>query len=117
MSLAGLMANADGSVTEEEWKIVILLRMSPVLSFAMQNYLMAFTDIRFWPYAAGSAIGMMPAIAFYVYLGSLGSLSGDLSEKWGILVVGVVATVTVLILISHRTKQAIDQIKNEYQIK
>ncbi len=103
------------AATREQWKIVILLRMSPMLSFAMQNYLLAITDIRFWPYIIGSAVGMTPAIAFYVYLGSLGSFADDGSLPWWLVVVGVVATIAVLVLISYRTKQAINQIKIEYQ--
>ena len=105
------------AVTREEWKIVILLRMSPVLPFAMQNYLLAITDIRFWPYAIGSALGMMPAITFQVYLGSLGAFADDGSLHWALLVAGVVATITAFFLISYRTKQAINQIKTEYQNK
>jgi len=105
------------AVTREEWRIVILLRMSPVLSFAMQNYLLAITDIRFWPYAIGSMVGMIPAIAFQVYIGSLGSFAEGASLHWGLLVAGAVATIAVLLLISYRTRQAITQITTEYQDK
>lgn len=103
------------AVTREEWKIVILLRMSPMLSFAMQNYLLAITDVRFWPYAIGSSLGMTPAIAVQVYLGSLGSIAEQGSVHWGLLVVGLAATIAALALISYRTKQAINIIKIEYQ--
>jgi len=103
------------AVTEEQWKVVIFLRMSPMLSFAMQNYLLAVTDIRFLPYAIGSALGMTPAIAIQVYLGSLGSLAEDGSLHRGFLAAGAAASVTVILLISYRTKKAIAQIKSEYR--
>ncbi len=103
------------AVSQEEWKIVILLRLSPVLSFAMQNYLLAITDVRLRPYVVGSAIGMMPAIGIYVYLGSLGALHDGGSVRWELLVPGIAAALAMVLLISRRAKQALLQIQKDGQ--
>ena len=98
------------AVSSEQWKIVILLRMSQLLSFAMQNYVLAMSEIRFVPYAVGSAIGMTPAIMLQVYLVSLGTSANKNALQWSLLAAGVMASVAVLALISIRTRQAFNQL-------
>ncbi len=60
------------------FKVVVLLRLQPVIPFNMLNYALGLTSIRWRDYALASWIGMLPATVLYVYLGSIMSDVSDL---------------------------------------
>lgn len=45
----------DRAVAEDGWKVVALLRLSPLIPFNLQNYLFGVTDIPLRPYVAASS--------------------------------------------------------------
>jgi len=95
----------DEAVTEEGWKIVALMRLSPLVPFNLQNYLFGVTDIAFTRYLAATFVGIMPGSLLYVYLGSLGQQSGSGSTgKWIFLAVGLLATAITVVLITRKAK-------------
>ena len=58
------------AVGQEGWKVVGLMRLSPVFPFGLQNYLFGVTDVAFVPYALATMLGILPGTALYVYIGS-----------------------------------------------
>lgn len=50
----------DAAVEEEGWKMVVLLRLSPVIPFALLNYMLSLTAISFFDYTWASAVGIIP---------------------------------------------------------
>ncbi len=97
-------AAVDNAVTEEGWKIVVLLRLSPLVPFNVQNYLFGITDIPFPHYFAATCAGIIPGTALFVCLGALGNNSGGPLE-WVFFGVGLVATVTVVVLVTRKAKE------------
>ena len=73
-------AAIDDAIADEGFKIVMLLRLSPLFPFSLLNYALGLTKVSFRDYAVASWLGMLPATVLYVYLGSvvtsLGALSG-----------------------------------------
>jgi uncharacterized membrane protein YdjX (TVP38/TMEM64 family) len=59
------------------WKIVLLLRLSPMLPYNVLNYVLSVTRVQFMDYFLASIIGMFPGVAIFTYFGSL---SHDLSS-------------------------------------
>lgn len=55
---------------------VIALRLVPVVPFTALNYAAGLTRVRTWHFAAGTAVGMIPASAAYVTLGAYGARPG-----------------------------------------
>ena len=51
------------------FRIVFLLRLSPVFPFNLLNYALGLTRVRFVDYLVAS-IGMLPATFLYVYYGA-----------------------------------------------
>ena len=104
-------AAMDEAIGREGWKMVALLRLSPLLPFNLSNYLYGVTKIGFWPYLAASWAGMLPGTFLYVYLGAAGkeasSGSGAGPWKWVLFGAGLVATVVVTIWISRLAKTAL----------
>jgi len=60
----------DNAVGAQGFKIVFLLRLSPVFPFNLLNYAFGLTKISFSKYALASWIGMLPGTIMYVYLGA-----------------------------------------------
>ena len=73
----------DSAVAEKGWKIVLLTRLSPIVPSNVLNYGFSLTQINFWQYLFFSWLGMLPVIALYVYLASVGTnlVSGDSNPK------------------------------------
>ncbi|ELR15913.1 SNARE associated Golgi protein [Acanthamoeba castellanii str. Neff] len=59
------------------WKIVLLLRLSPMLPYNVLNYVLSVTRVQFMDYFLASTIGMFPGVAVFTYFGSI---SHDLSS-------------------------------------
>ena len=99
----------DDGIKEESWKIVILARLSPVIPFFILNYALGITKIRFFHFIIASWIGMIPGTMTYVLMGSMGKaiVYGKKSLlEWGLLGIGIIATVFVSILISKIVKKS-----------
>ena len=60
----------DDAVGREGFKIVFLIRLSPILPYNLQNFAFGLTSISFWSYAAATAMGMIPGVVLYVYIGT-----------------------------------------------
>ncbi len=55
---------------------VIGVRLVPVLPFTAINYLAGLTSVPWWPYLAGTALGILPGTISYVTLGAFGMQFG-----------------------------------------
>ena len=105
----------DAAISEGGWKVVGLLRLSPVVPFNFQNYLYGLTDLKFGPYVLASWIAMMPGTIMYVYLGTVsGAALGGGGEKstgqWVLLGVGLLATIALTI---YMTKLARSKLQDD----
>jgi len=95
----------DAAIGQKGWKIVGLLRLSPIVPFSISNYLYGLTAVRFWPYVLASWVGMLPGTVLYVYLGAAGRTlgAGKTRSPWQIalLALGLLATAAVTILLTR----------------
>lgn len=104
----------DKALGKDGWKIVALLRLSPVFPFNVQNYLYGVSSIRFWPCLIASAIFMLPGTFMYVYLGAVGgqaavaaSGGGADTAKLVLQGIGLLATVSVTLYITKIATRAV----------
>jgi undecaprenyl-diphosphatase len=100
--------SVDDAVRKEPWKVVALLRMSPILPSPMKSYFLGLTCVDLVTYAWASLAGMLPGLALKVYVGAAGRevFSGESSTlKWAILAAGVAATVGVAVVTSRFAKR------------
>ncbi|MGF1480563.1 MAG: TVP38/TMEM64 family protein [Cyanophyceae cyanobacterium] len=76
-------ARLDRAVGEQAWKILLLSRLSPLIPSNILNYGFSCTKVGFWQYFLLTWLGMLPVIAFYVYLGAFGVslFGGDSSPQ------------------------------------
>ncbi|KAK5577368.1 hypothetical protein RB653_002309 [Dictyostelium firmibasis] len=98
----------DQAIGQEGWKIVLLLRLTPIVPESILNYTLSVTKVNFWHYLICSAIGMIPGCSFFVYIGStLSSLSEVGNEnapmEKGKIVMYVVSGVLMVVSITFIT--------------
>lgn len=75
----------DRAIGEEGFKLMLLLRISPIFPFALSNYLYGVTSIEFWPYFWGTMLGFTPGTIAYVFTGEIGkslTLDSATAEPW-----------------------------------
>lgn len=106
----------DEAIEKQGWKIIGLLRLSPLIPFNLSNYFYGITAIKFWPFFLASLIGMIPGTLLYAYLGAAGKagLGGDQQGgggalKWIFFGVGFIATIAVTIIVSRAAKKALSK--------
>ena len=99
----------DKAVDEEGWKVVVLLRLSPVVPFNLQNYAFGLTRIRFWTYAAATFAGIIPGTVLYVYLGMIGRVAASDGSggplRWLLFGAGLATTLAVAVLVTRKAKE------------
>ena len=106
----------DMAITSEGWKIVFWARLSPIIPFFLLNYALGLTKIRLHTYIISSWAGMIPGTVLYTYIGSLGKtiLTAKRSPiDWVYLGIGLIATVSVTVLISRIAKKSLT-VKNQH---
>ncbi|MCA1563511.1 MAG: TVP38/TMEM64 family protein [Acidobacteria bacterium] len=104
------------AVEREGFKLVLLLRLSPLLPFNLLNYALSLSNVRVRTYVAASALGMLPGTALYVYLGSLAPTAAQLSaaaegggaSRAALYVAGLAATIAVVVIVTRAARRALD---------
>jgi len=106
----------DRAMGRGGWKLIALLRLSPVVPFSVVNYLFGLTRVRFWPHVATSWWAMLPGTFMYAYLGYIGRVGITAATgagppggavQWTLLIVGLAATVAFALYLVHLARHAI----------
>lgn len=109
----------DRAIAEKGWKVVALLRLSPVVPFSLSNYLYGLTPVRFAPYVLTSWLAMLPATLLYVWLGAAGRAAatagrgGRTTGEWVLLGAGLLATVAVTLLLTRSARKQLERLRLE----
>ena len=114
-------AAIDRAVGREGFKIVLLLRLSPVFPFNMLNYGLGLTNVRFVDYVIAS-VGMLPGSLLYTYSGFVAGdivrLAADTGPERGpayyaVVALGLAATVAVTTIVTRTARRAIREATGE----
>lgn len=95
--------------------IVLLTRLSPLFPYNLINYGFGLTGVRFPHYFVASWLGMLPATAVYVYIGTLAAsltevARGSFDGGWlstSLLVAGFVATIALTVVVTRRATRSL----------
>ncbi|HZH03049.1 MAG TPA: TVP38/TMEM64 family protein [Myxococcaceae bacterium] len=112
-------AAIDRAVGQQGLRVVLLLRLSPVIPFNLLNYGLGLTRVRFRDYLAASWLGMLPGTLLYVYLGSVMTSVAELGAGrrpdagpfgailfWG----GLAATLGVTVWLTRLSRKALREV-------
>lgn len=105
----------DAMIEREGGKIILLLRLTPILPFSICNYFAAATKIRFWPYLWATALGVIPATIFYAYIGYAGKIAFEKHPRtpfeYVFLGVGLAATALLIFYFTRIAKQSLRRLE------
>lgn len=84
-------AAVEAAVKKAPFRVVTLLRLTPVLPSSAKSYFLGVTSVRLLPYVLASALGMLPGNALKAYLGHAGRnvLHDGGPWTWAMLAAGV----------------------------
>jgi uncharacterized membrane protein YdjX (TVP38/TMEM64 family) len=107
----------DAAVAREGFKLVLLVRLSPLFPFNILNYVLSLSNVSTRDYVAASAIGMLPGTALYVYLGSLAVTAAELTTAGArggsvsavVYGAGLLATIAVVIIATRAARRALQR--------
>jgi uncharacterized membrane protein YdjX (TVP38/TMEM64 family) len=108
-------AAIDHALGRNSFRVITLLRLSPLMPFSLSNYAYGLTKLQFWPYLAGSWLGMLPGTAAYVSAGSVGrevvahGVSAPDVGTSASLAVGLLLAVASAGYIGNLVKEAVDE--------
>lgn len=96
----------DTAIGEEGWKIVALMRLSPLVPFSLQNWVFGATSVGFLPYFLATSFGILPGTLLYVWIGSLGGAAASAEDadslKFVFFGIGILATLIVTVLVGRK---------------
>eukprot|EP00808_Paulinella_micropora_P011909 g38172.t1 len=117
---SALLRALDHALSTQGVKIVVLLRLSPLVPFNAFNFLMGACSVTLRDYTIGS-VGMLPGTVAYVYLGTLVSDVRNLREHdakkanpaltYSLLALGIVAALLAVGVISYYAKLSLQKIE------
>jgi uncharacterized membrane protein YdjX (TVP38/TMEM64 family) len=110
-------AKLDKAIGKEGFKLLLLVRLSPLFPFALSNYLYGASSIDFASYFWGTLLGFAPGTVAYVYTGMVGKAltlgGGDSSEPWYVYAGGLALFATFLKLASDVASEIVEAIDHE----
>ncbi len=104
----------DNAIARGGFKMVLLLRMSPVSPFGFLSYSLGLTGVRVRDYLLGTLLGGVPGTVLYVYAGSalkqVGGLAVHGSDPAGAAQrvafwIGLAATIFAVVMITRFARQ------------
>jgi len=104
------MQAIEAALREQAFVIIVLTRLSLIIPFNLLNYAYGATSVKAATHWMATAVGMLPAVALFVYLGTLARdlgqiLSGEAAPSdlgYWILVAGIGA-IMLATWVVHRT--------------
>ncbi|OIT34284.1 PREDICTED: uncharacterized protein LOC109244881 [Nicotiana attenuata] len=105
------------AIRKSGFKIVLLLRLVPLLPFNMLNYLLSVTPVSIWEYMLASWLGMMPITFALVYVGTTLKDISDVTHGWGefsktrwaMIILGLLVSVFLIICVTRVAKAALEK--------
>ncbi len=110
-------AAVDEAVGSEGLRVVLLLRLSPVFPYAVLNYALGASRVRYRDFLLGS-VGMLPGTVLYTYYGTVAGDAVALAAGttpprgagyYGLLAAGLAATLLATALITRAARRALQR--------
>ncbi|HEY6433893.1 MAG TPA: VTT domain-containing protein [Acetobacteraceae bacterium] len=102
----------EAALGRSGWKLVCLLRASPVMPFVAASYMLGVSSISLRDYAIGT-LAAFPALFAYVALGALGKAGLDASGagagllRWSLLALGALSAALLIVYLRQLSGRAI----------
>lgn len=102
----------DKAVSEDGLKVTLLLRLSPLIPFGINNYMCGCTRIKVWEFVVGTFFGVLPGTTVYCHMGAMGKMvseGGTTVVQKVLMGVGLAAALYVIQLINSLATKALKE--------
>lgn len=108
-------AKLDRAIGEQGFKLLVLVRLTPIFPFSISNYVYGASSINFPAYFWGTLLGFTPGTIAYVYTGMVGKelLLGDSGQPWYIYTAGLGALLIFLKLVTDVATGIVEAIDDD----
>lgn len=102
----------DRALARDSWRLVCIMRLSPVMPFAIASFTLGLSSIGFRAYCLGT-LASLPALFLYVYLGTLAKsgaawlATGASAWEWAGAIAGGLATLAFCWRLAQIAKSAV----------
>jgi uncharacterized membrane protein YdjX (TVP38/TMEM64 family) len=112
------LAKIDKAIGREGFRLLLLVRLSPLFPFALSNYVYGASSIEFVPYFFGTLLGFAPGTMGIVYAGMVGKAltTGDGSQPWYVYAVGCLGLGLLMKLITDVAGNIINSMEEDTDI-
>ena len=95
----------ENVVNGEGWRIIVLVRISPLVPFNIQNYFFGVTNVPLSHYAGATFVGLIPGTIVNVAMANIASdgFEGGIL-KWGFTAVGVAVSLFLVWQVTRKVK-------------
>jgi uncharacterized membrane protein YdjX (TVP38/TMEM64 family) len=110
-----MLSALDDALEEQGWRLLVLVRLSPLFPFGPLNYALGFSGVKPAHYVVATALGTAPACMLLVWTGStLPHLQAVLEGEEGmegawLYWFGLLATAVAVIAVTRATRQALQK--------
>lgn len=99
------LARAVADVIDEEgWRMVLLVRVSGIVPFGLQNYIFGATRIGAASYMAATAVGVLPSILVYGGVGAFGNVVATHAPTAALFAIAVAAGLALVIVAGRKVR-------------
>jgi len=114
-------AKLDRAIGREGFKLMLLLRLSPIFPFALSNYLYGASSINFTAFFGGTLLGFAPGTIAYVYTGYVGKAltmtveegAGSDVYPWYVYIGGLSLFAGLLKIVADTATRVVEEIEAE----
>lgn len=115
----GLLSKLDKVVKPDDFGLVLLVRLCPLIPFRASNYAFGITKISYRHFLAGTMLGILPSASIYSYAGillgsvtkisSAGFLPGDPNLRIGFISVVGLSSIALCVVLYRFAKRRLEQ--------
>ena len=109
-------AKIDRAIGKEGFKLMLLLRLSPIFPFALSNYLYGASSINFSAFFFGTLLGFAPGTLAYVYTGYIGKAltdGGESTYPWFIYAGGLAIFAGLLKIVADTATRIVEEMEED----
>jgi uncharacterized membrane protein YdjX (TVP38/TMEM64 family) len=109
-------AKIDRAIGKEGFKLMLLLRLSPIFPFALSNYLYGASSINFKNFFWGTLLGFAPGTAAFVYTGYVGkalTVGGESTYPWFVYAGGLAVFAGVLKVVADTATRVVEEMEDD----
>ena len=109
-------AKIDRAIGKEGFKLMLLLRLSPIFPFALSNYLYGASSINFNAFFWGTLFGFAPGTAAYVYTGYVGKAltdGGESAYPWFVYAGGLTIFAGILKVLADTATRVVEEMEED----